>query len=340
MPSPSPLPSSTDPSGASVRRKPRAPGPWHRIASHRTDDDDDDDGGGPHALGTAPAMIVAAEETKVAPPPSYDEKRPWAGVEEGKPVAAAPPVVVLETPLGRPPAVPKDDGDQSLHGGPDDERSPLLLQTSSRRRSFWERLEEALEAPYRACCALTIVGGPAQRFAITITWIAALSYVAVAAAGAITTLTCISEATSGMTLLAVGAQVPDCIAAVELARNGQADSALAQAVGSQVINITFGLGLPFAVTCLAYGRDVVTTNNYVVRNLSVCLFAMVLAYLGVMAAGLRRRGTPASGATKTHVVTTLRRWPSTVVFLSIFVAVYALAITSAELDGPKWGVSS
>mmetsp|Transcript_24782 Transcript_24782/g.98391 ORF Transcript_24782/g.98391 Transcript_24782/m.98391 type:complete len:291 (+) Transcript_24782:858-1730(+) len=43
MPSPSPLPSSTDPSGASVRRKPRAPGPWHRIASHRTDDDDDDD---------------------------------------------------------------------------------------------------------------------------------------------------------------------------------------------------------------------------------------------------------------------------------------------------------
>jgi Ca2+/Na+ antiporter len=48
----------------------------------------------------------------------------------------------------------------------------------------------------------------------------------------------------GATLVAFGSEIPDALSAIALARNGYFDGAIAGALGSQVINISIGVGLP------------------------------------------------------------------------------------------------
>ena len=54
---------------------------------------------------------------------------------------------------------------------------------------------------------------------------------------------------SGATLVALGAEIPDTISAVALSRNGFTHGAIAGAIGSQVINISLGIGLPALIMC-------------------------------------------------------------------------------------------
>ena len=56
-----------------------------------------------------------------------------------------------------------------------------------------------------------------------------------------------SEDLEGVTVLAWGAQVPDCLASVSMAKKGLGPGAVANAVGSQIINVFIGLGLPYAI---------------------------------------------------------------------------------------------
>eukprot|EP01031_Cornospumella_fuschlensis_P038157 gene38157-46366_t len=61
----------------------------------------------------------------------------------------------------------------------------------------------------------------------------------------------IGSSTLGATLVALGSEIPDTISAMSLARNGYHDGALAGAIGSQVINISLGVGLPALFVCLS-----------------------------------------------------------------------------------------
>ena len=49
--------------------------------------------------------------------------------------------------------------------------------------------------------------------------------------------------------MALGAEIPDTISAVALSRNGFTHGAIAGAIGSQVINISLGIGLPALIMC-------------------------------------------------------------------------------------------
>ena len=67
-----------------------------------------------------------------------------------------------------------------------------------------------------------------------------------------------------MTVLAWGAQVPDCLASVSMAKKGLGPGAVANAVGSQIINVFIGLGLPYAIgKCLlqSTSKDVVMISR-------------------------------------------------------------------------------
>ena len=55
----------------------------------------------------------------------------------------------------------------------------------------------------------------------------------------------------GATLVALGAEIPDTISAIALSRNGYTHGAIAGAIGSQVINISLGIGLPALITCIS-----------------------------------------------------------------------------------------
>ena len=56
---------------------------------------------------------------------------------------------------------------------------------------------------------------------------------------------------SGVTILALGAQIPDAFGSMSVAKQGQGPSAVSNAIGSQIINICIGLALPFLVYSLA-----------------------------------------------------------------------------------------
>ena len=63
----------------------------------------------------------------------------------------------------------------------------------------------------------------------------------------------VGTTTVGATLVSLGAEIPDTISSISLARNGHHDGAMAGAIGSQVINITLGVGLPALISCWLYG---------------------------------------------------------------------------------------
>ena len=54
----------------------------------------------------------------------------------------------------------------------------------------------------------------------------------------------------GFVLVASGAEIPDLIQSVTVARRGYGSMAVSNAIGSQIINICIGLGLPWTITIL------------------------------------------------------------------------------------------
>ena len=55
----------------------------------------------------------------------------------------------------------------------------------------------------------------------------------------------IHPAIMGVTVLAAGTSVPDAIGSLLVARDGQGDMAVSNAIGSNVFDILLGLGLPW-----------------------------------------------------------------------------------------------
>jgi Ca2+/Na+ antiporter len=55
----------------------------------------------------------------------------------------------------------------------------------------------------------------------------------------------------GITLLAIGTSVPDALGSIIVAKAGEADMAIANAVGSNVFDILLGLGIPWFIVGLA-----------------------------------------------------------------------------------------
>ena len=51
-------------------------------------------------------------------------------------------------------------------------------------------------------------------------------------------------------------QIPDTISAISLSRNGFTHGAISGAIGSQVINISLGIGLPALILCLSGNGEV------------------------------------------------------------------------------------
>ena len=89
----------------------------------------------------------------------------------------------------------------------------------------------------------------------------------------------IDPSTIGATLIAIGAEIPDILSAVALARRGYFDGAMASAVGSQVVNISLGVGLPSLMVCL-FGKGVVMIHGNVtsIRLLTKVVLVVICSY--------------------------------------------------------------
>ena len=118
-------------------------------------------------------------------------------------------------------------------------------------------------------------------FGISVVYLAVLSDVVLEITKTVSDSLGIARAVAGATVLALGAQVPDTIASMALARAGMFDGAVSNAIGSQVINVTLGTGLPFLIFTLSQHMPIVTFPAGMVF-LSFILFGVIAVYVAVL----------------------------------------------------------
>ena len=121
-------------------------------------------------------------------------------------------------------------------------------------------------------------------FLMSILWIGALCYVMVALASE---LACgplnMNPVLMGVLVLAVGTSVPDAIGSMIASRKGEADMAIANAIGSNVFDILLGLGLPWVLrSWTREGNPPVCVDRSGVTVSVAILFATVWFFLGVL----------------------------------------------------------
>merc|ERR1719204_2991016 len=80
-------------------------------------------------------------------------------------------------------------------------------------------------------------------FMVSFGWIAAFSFVVSEVVEEWVVKTGINEAFFGLTLIAIGAEIPDTIQSVTVARRNYGSMAISNCIGSQIVNLCIGLGL-------------------------------------------------------------------------------------------------
>ncbi|KTG44681.1 hypothetical protein cypCar_00023662 [Cyprinus carpio] len=120
-------------------------------------------------------------------------------------------------------------------------------------------------------------------FILSTVWIAVFSYFMVWMVTIVGYTLGIPDVIMGITFLAAGTSVPDCIASLIVARQGLGDMAVSNTIGSNVFDILVGLGLPWALQTMAvsYGSVVMISSRGLVYSVVLLLGSVALTILGI-----------------------------------------------------------
>ncbi|XP_076156027.1 sodium/potassium/calcium exchanger 4a isoform X2 [Alosa pseudoharengus] len=120
-------------------------------------------------------------------------------------------------------------------------------------------------------------------FCLSTVWIAVFSYFMVWMVSLIGYTLGIPDVIMGITFLAAGTSVPDCIASLIVARQGLGDMAVSNTIGSNVFDILVGLGVPWAIQTMAvdYGSAVQINSKGLVYSVVLLLGSVALTVLGI-----------------------------------------------------------
>ncbi|XP_061602936.1 sodium/potassium/calcium exchanger 4 isoform X2 [Cololabis saira] len=120
-------------------------------------------------------------------------------------------------------------------------------------------------------------------FILSTVWIAVFSYFMVWMVTIIGYTLGIPDVIMGITFLAAGTSVPDCIASLIVARQGLGDMAVSNTIGSNVFDILVGLGVPWAIQtmCVSYGSEVAINSRGLVYSVVLLLGSVALTVLGI-----------------------------------------------------------
>ncbi|MFT7812978.1 sodium/potassium/calcium exchanger 4-like [Arapaima gigas] len=120
-------------------------------------------------------------------------------------------------------------------------------------------------------------------FFLSTLWIAIFSYCMVWMVTIIGYTLGIPDVIMGITFLAAGTSVPDCIASLIVARQGLGDMAVSNTIGSNVFDILVGLGVPWAIQTIAvsYGSEVQINSRGLVYSVVLLLGSVALTVLGI-----------------------------------------------------------
>ncbi|XP_077589452.1 sodium/potassium/calcium exchanger 3-like isoform X3 [Stigmatopora nigra] len=114
-------------------------------------------------------------------------------------------------------------------------------------------------------------------------WIALFSYLMVWMVTIISYTLGIPEVIMGITFLAAGTSVPDCMASLIVARRGLGDMAVSNSIGSNIFDVLLGLGFPWALRTLlvSYGSVVTINSRGLVYSVILLLASVTLTVLSV-----------------------------------------------------------
>jgi len=115
-------------------------------------------------------------------------------------------------------------------------------------------------------------------FIMTFVWVSIFSYVLSSIIERWVALSGVNMAVFGLILVSLGAEIPDTIESVSVARKGYGSMAVANCQGTQVINIALGLGIPWLLTCG-------TSNIILSKDLLIAAFiqcGVVIANLSML----------------------------------------------------------
>jgi len=168
---------------------------------------------------------------------------------EGKPAADAPEKAAADSPEkpATEAAPPPEDDDDDDDAGP---ANPFEVPDSSVGKFFWVlglplsiamwlTIPDCRREIFKKCWILT--------FFMCIAWIAALAYVMVWMLTQFGKLHGVPDSIMGLTLLAAGTSIPDCLSSVAVARRGHGDMAVSSSIGSNIFDILIGLPIPWFV---------------------------------------------------------------------------------------------
>ncbi|KOO26303.1 sodium potassium calcium exchanger 5 [Chrysochromulina tobinii] len=125
----------------------------------------------------------------------------------------------------------------------------------------------------------------AARYPITLVasflWVALFSTTIAAIVTRWGSMLRIPTATLGLYVISVGAEIPDLIQSVTVAKRGYGSMAVSNSSGSQIINILVGLGLPWAISNAAHQtiRVDLVKSLHLMANIQL---ANVLLYLSLL----------------------------------------------------------
>eukprot|EP00756_Hemistasia_phaeocysticola_P039492 Hpha_TRINITY_DN16818_c0_g12::TRINITY_DN16818_c0_g12_i1::g.148356::m.148356 len=93
-------------------------------------------------------------------------------------------------------------------------------------------------------------------FILSFLWVAVFSFVISTIAGRWADLSGLGNGFFGLLLVSSGAEIPDCIQSITVAKRGFGSMATSNAIGSQNVNVLIGLGLPWLMYNAAMGKTV------------------------------------------------------------------------------------
>uniref|UniRef100_UPI00398E8611 sodium/potassium/calcium exchanger 3-like n=1 Tax=Pristiophorus japonicus TaxID=55135 RepID=UPI00398E8611 len=120
-------------------------------------------------------------------------------------------------------------------------------------------------------------------FIFSTLWIALFSYIMVWMVTIIGYSLGIPDVIMGITFLAAGTSVPDCMASLIVARQGMGDMAVSNSIGSNVFDILVGLGAPWMLRTLLvkYGSTVSINSKGIIYSVVLLLASVFLTVLGI-----------------------------------------------------------
>ncbi|XP_055669936.1 ras and Rab interactor 3 [Falco peregrinus] len=122
-----------------------------------------------------------------------------------------------------------------------------------------------------------------MTFVLSTLWIALFSYFMVWMVTVIGYTLGIPDVIMGITFLAAGTSVPDCMASLIVARQGLGDMAVSNTIGSNVFDILVGLGVPWGLQTMAidYGSVVKINSKGLVYSVALLLGSVALTVFGI-----------------------------------------------------------